>query len=99
MRKNAIDFNSYAHPIAVEASHIYDYVVSTIKSNRSEFNSIEIAVKEQFNSTNSGSRKRSRSTTPISTDTVGNSASVVKVDGFEQKVYLGDLQGPFGDQL
>jgi len=94
MKHNAIKFNGYNHIFAVEATKIHDFVKSTVEANRGDFTSMEIAVEEQFNS---GLRKRPRSLTPKEVeDGIGNSASVVTVDGIEQRVYLGDLQGPFG---
>jgi hypothetical protein len=88
MKDNASKYNGTHSPISIEAAKIYDVVKSTIEANRDEFTSIEIAVKEQFNS---GDKKRSRSTTPRDVDSSGNPASVT-VDGFEQKVYLGNIK-------
>ena len=95
MKNNAVKFNGFGSRIGTEATKIYEFVKSTIDANRDELTSIELAVEDQFNS---GSKKRARSTTPRSVEASGNPASVT-VDGIEQKVYLGNLQGPFGDQL
>ncbi len=90
MRHNAIKFNGMGHHISQEATKIYEFVKSTIDANRDEFNAMEIAVEEQFNSNS----KRARSATPKQTDTVANSASVVNIEGVAQRIYLGDLQDP-----
>ncbi len=95
MKNNATKFNGFGSSIGTEATKIYEFVKSTIEANRDELTSIELAVEEQFNS---GNKKRSRSNTPMSVETSGNPASVT-VDGIEQRVYLGNLQGPFGDLL
>ena len=97
MKNNAIKFNGFGSRIGTEATKIYEFVKSTIDANRDELTSIELAVEEQFN--NSGNKKRPRSTTPPrSVETSGNPASMT-IDGIEQKVYLGNLQGPFSDLL
>jgi hypothetical protein len=94
MKNNANKFNGFGHRISFEANKIYEFVKNNIEANRDEFKAIEITVDEQYSS----NRKRSRSTTPRHTETSGNPASVT-VDGIEQQVFLGNLQGPFSDHL
>jgi hypothetical protein len=89
MKNNAIKFNGVGSQLAINAENIYEFVKRQIDGNRSEFAAIEKAVEDQFGN----NRKRPRSASPK--QIIQNPASVITVDGVEQKVYLGEIQAPF----
>lgn len=89
MRKNAIKFNNKGSVLAIEATEIYDFVEKFIEQNRSQFDQMEGAVKDQMS--NSSKKKKSKAgahQNQATSDSNMNTANVM-LDGVETEVNLG----------
>ncbi len=103
MKNNAIKFNGAGHTLAAEAIAIYDFVRSTIESNREELTRMENAVKEQMTSGKKRGKTPSSRDSPFSqvsesmsqdgppSLSLGSVANVM-LDGIETTVNLGNIE-------
>eukprot|EP00978_Attheya_sp_CCMP212_P011558 scaffold28550_cov41-Attheya_sp.AAC.1 len=99
MKSNAIKYNGPESELSKEAIAIYEFAKDTVEQNRSEFDSMEQAVKDQLGG---GRKKQKKSSMPKSQTSMNNgrmSTANLVVDGISTTVNIGDegFAGRFGD--
>jgi len=107
MRNNAIKFNGKNSDLGNEATAIYNFVKSTIESNREELLSLEEAVHQQkMNSGRKGLKRAKTSGSPSPSQASGlegtetashnsNNVTSLILDGVETTVNLGNIDLSF----
>jgi hypothetical protein len=98
MKSNAIKYNGPESELSKEAIAIYEFAKDTVEQNRSEFDSMEQAVKDQLGG---GRKKQKKSSMPSQTSMNNGRMSTANlvVDGISTTVNIGDegFAGRFGD--